>query len=137
MADQLKSSHSNGGREQINEVGPDENESTHLSSPAVLDDSEREHTMVPCGGRQHHSPEKGLLEVNIFNERAPKGEARQRGRRAHLGLETGVNKPEIGSSERREGVRWRCTGGHAPLPTPILRAVRHHDDIEEAEQVRI
>ena len=23
-----------------------------------------------------------------------------------------------------------------PLPTPILRAVRHHDDIEEAEQVR-
>lgn len=68
MADQLKSSHSNGGREQINEVGSDENESTHLSSPAVLDDSEREHTMVPGGGRQHHRS----------RERAARGQHLQR-----------------------------------------------------------
>ena len=62
---------------------------------------------------------------------------RQRGRRAHLGLETGVNKPEIGSSERREASAGAVRGGMRPSRTPILRAVRHHDDIEEAEQVRI
>ena len=72
----------------------------------------------PVAAASTTGPVKGLLEVNTFNEVAPKGEARQQGWRAHLGLETGVNEPEIGSSERREGVRWRCTGGHAPLPTP-------------------
>ena len=68
MADEFKSSHSNGGREQINEVGSDENESTRFSPPAVLDDSEREHTMVPGGGRQHHRS----------RERAARGQHLQR-----------------------------------------------------------